>query len=253
MKKQYLLRDGKPGLAYVYSSSSKERAHDPLVIFLGGFKSDMEGTKATYIQGQCRGRGQAFLRFDYAGHGSSDGAFKDGTIGSWFGDALDMLDHISDGKKVVLVGSSMGGWIALLMVLARPEMIKGMVGIAAAPDFTKGLYEEHFDDAQRSALETDGYVEEANEYSREPYIFTRGLIEDGMEHCLLDRQHIVSCPIHLLQGEKDTSVHWKTALKIKEVFGGDNVLVDLIQEGDHSLSTPEILEQLDQIIQRMSA
>ncbi len=246
METMYLSRIGKPDLAYVYSPGEA-----PLVMFCGGFKSDMTGSKATYLQEQCAKRGQAYLRFDYSGHGASGGEFKDGTIGSWFNDALGILTHI-DVAPFVLVGSSMGGWIALLVALARKKQIKGLIGVAAAPDFTGDLYENQFSDAQRRELDEKGYVQEANEYSDEPYIFTRALIDDGKQHFLLNTQHKINFPMHLLQGKNDSTVHWKMALNIQRVFGENNVKITMIEDGDHSLSRPQDLQKLDQIVQYIS-
>ena len=154
MSVQYLQREGKPDLAYIYTPPASAGATLPLVMFLGGYRSDMQGTKAEYLEQQCKARGQAYVRFDYSGHGQSQGEFDDGTIGSWLGDATDILDHVASGP-VVLVGSSMGGWIALLLAQKRAAMMHALIGIAAAPDFTEDIY-CRLNGAQRQELEENG-------------------------------------------------------------------------------------------------
>ncbi len=251
MASEYLSRQDKPKLAYAYTPAGPEGEDYPLVMFLGGFRSDMSGTKATYFEQQCHQRGQAYLRFDYSGHGQSDGKFEQGTIGSWKEDALDVLDHITKGP-VVLVGSSMGGWVALLVALARSGAVQGVVGIAAAPDFTQDLYENHFTPDQLNELEEKGFVEVPNDYSDEPYIYTRTLIEEGRVHCLLDKELKIDIPVRLIQGVQDPVVSWKTAMEIEKALKGAEVDVILIEDGDHSLSRPEDLTLIDKEIQSLS-
>lgn len=245
-KPEILTREGKPDLAYLFMEGD-----GPLVVFLGGFKSDMRGTKAFYLEEFCKERGRTFLRFDYSGHGESSGAFKDGTIGSWAANARDVISHVNvDGKPVILVGSSMGGWISLLLGVSGGLDIKGLIGIAAAPDFTKKLHGEFLNEKQRAAMAQQGYVEVPNEYSAEPYIFTKALIEDGEERSLLGQSHEIDFPIHLLQGKLDPDVPWETALKIREAFGGEeNVQITFIEDGDHRLSRDEDLALLGKTIE----
>lgn len=239
-------------LAYVHVPSTAAGEALPAVMFLGGFRSDMEGTKAQFLEAQCRERGQEFVRFDYTGHGKSGGKFVDGCIGVWCDDARDILDHVLKSERVVLVGSSMGGWISLLLILERAERVCGLVGIAAAPDFTEEV-EAKLSDAQKERLRVDGYFEEPNEYSDEPYIFTQALIDDGRAHCLLDRAHDVSVPMILLQGKKDNAVPWQKALCIQERFGGEEVVrVIFVDEGDHSLSREGDLALLDESVVKLS-
>ena len=231
-------------LAYIQTSATERGGDLPAVLFLGGFKSDMSGTKAGYLEEQCRLRGQEFVRFDYSGHGVSDGAFVDGTIGLWKRDALDILDHIVTAHDVVLVGSSMGGWISLLLLLERPERVNGVVGVAAAPDFTRDI-ESQLTETQRLSIESDGYVEEANEYSDDPYIFTRSLLEDGRAQSLLHKEYTVDAPITLIQGKVDNSVPWDKALRIQKCFGLTNTNVVFVDDGDHSLSRSQDLALID--------
>lgn len=252
MSVQYFSRAKKPKLAYIYSPATSMRENAPLVVFLGGFRSDMSGTKATYFEQQCKARGQGYLRLDYNGHGLSGGKFEEGTIGSWKDDALAVLDHVWPNKPVVLVGSSMGGWIALLVALTRPEHIHGIVGIAAAPDFTRDLYEKHLTPAQRKQMDDTGYAEVPNEYSEEPYIFTRALIEDGKQNALLNKNYNLNFPIQLVQGKLDPDVPWETALNIQKAFGKSNTDIDFIEDGDHRLSRPQDLALIDHYIQKLS-
>jgi pimeloyl-ACP methyl ester carboxylesterase len=227
----------------------------PGVMFLGGFKSDMTGTKATALEAACRERGRAFVRFDYLGHGASSGDFEAGTIGRWAEDAVAVLDAQTEGPQV-LIGSSMGGWIMLLAALARPDRVAGLIGIAAAPDFTRRMMEEELNDAQRALLETQGRLEMPSEYDEEPYVFTRALIEDGNRRCLLDGGVDLTCPLRLLQGMRDDAVPWQTALRLAEAYAGDDVAVTLIKAGDHRLSEPadiaRLIDTLDDLIAQLS-
>lgn len=240
MAVQYFENKRNQKLAYVHLEG-----HDnglPAVMFLGGFKSDMNGTKALFLQDLCASRGQEFVRFDYSGHGQSDGDFADGTLGFWAQDAIDILDHIIKGD-VVLVGSSMGGWIALLLLLKRIERVKAVVGIAAAPDFTRDIESKMTRD-ERQMMSKAGRLEVPNEYSDEPYIFTQALLDDGEKNSLLDTVYNINVPMILLQGKLDNSVDWGKAIKIKDCFQGPATDVILIDDGDHSLSRSEDLEIL---------
>ena len=227
-------------LAYIQTLAVGQGCDLPAVLFLGGFKSDMAGTKAVYLEEQCKARGQEFVRFDYSGHGLSDGEFVDGTIGPWKCDALDILDHIVKARDVILVGSSMGGWVSLLLLLERPERVSGVVGIAAAPDFTRDI-ESQLTDTQRLSIKNNGRLEEANEYSDDPYIFTRDLLEDGRVQSLLHKDYAVKAPIILIQGKEDRSVPWAKALRIQKCFGSKNTEVIFVDDGDHRLSRDQDL------------
>jgi pimeloyl-ACP methyl ester carboxylesterase len=204
--------------------------------------SDMTGDKALALEEFCRTEGHAFLRFDYGGHGQSSGDFADGTIGSWTDDALAALDHLSEGPQI-LVGSSMGGWIMALVALARPERVAGLLGIAAAPDFTIRLWDEELSTAQKDELTEKGFILMPNDYDA-PYTVTRQLIEDGRTQALLGGPIPIRCPVRLLHGLEDTAVPWQTALKIQEKLDSDDVEVMLIKNGDHRLSEDDDLERL---------
>ena len=215
----------------------------PGVVFLSGFMSDMTGGKALFVEEFCRKRGQAFLRFDYFGHGQSSGAFIDGTIGRWADDTAFALDHLTEGPQV-LVGSSMGGWLMLLAALARPERVAGLVGIAPAPDFTEDLLIHQFSAEQLQAIERDGVVYVHSLYGPEPTPFTKKLIEDGKAQLVLRRKMPLTCPLRILQGMRDPDVPWQTALRISEMWAGDDVEIHFIKDGDHRLSRPQDLARL---------
>ncbi len=214
----------------------------PAIVFLPGFKSDMNGSKALDLAEFCTGRGHAMLRFDYSGHGDSGGTFEDGTIGRWTADALAVIDRLTTGK-LVLVGSSMGGWIALLAALARPERVAALVGIAAAPDFTDKLMWEAMSPAERATIQRDGVLHVPSQYG-EAYPVTLRLIEEGREHLLLDRPIRLDCPVRLLHGQQDPDVPWEHSLRIASAIATGNVQVILVKDGDHRLSRPDDLALL---------
>jgi len=214
----------------------------PGLVFLGGFASDMTGTKATALEVFARERGQAFVRFDYQGHGQSSGRFRDGTIGQWTRDAVAVLDSLTDGPQV-LIGSSMGGWIMLLAALARPERVAGLVGIAAAPDFTEDLLWPSFDDAAKQRIEQDGVHEMPSDHG-DPLPVTRRLFEEGRQHLLMRGTIPLSCPVRLLQGMRDDEVPWSWALKLTERLATTDVEMVLVKNGDHRLSAPADLDRL---------
>ncbi len=238
-------------IAYIHTPASSKGEHLPAVMFLGGFRSDMSGTKALYFEAQCKSRGQEFLRFDYSGHGVSDGIFADGTIGIWKNDAREVLDKLIE-REVILVGSSMGGWISLLLLLERPARIKGIVGIAAAPDFTNEM-KARLTPQQLSYIKEHGRIDIPNEYSDEPYIITQALLDDGTAQCLLDRNydHVVS--MSLIQGKCDADVPWEKALRIQSCFPNAACEVTFIDDGDHRLSRQDDLEIINAQIIKLSA
>ena len=215
----------------------------PGVLFLGGFMSDMTGTKALALDAFCRRRGQAFTRFDYLGHGASSGRFEDGTIGRWRDDAVAVLDHMAPGPRI-LVGSSMGGWIMLLAALARPERVRAMVGLAAAPDFTEDLLWSAFDEATRERLMREGVVTVPSDYDDGDYPITRALIEDGRRHLVMRGPIPLTCPTRLIQGMRDADVPWRTALDLAAALESADVETTLVKNGDHRLSEAADLDCL---------
>ena len=220
------------------------RGETPGVIFLGGFRSDMTGTKAIALEHACAKAGRAFVRFDYFGHGQSTGEFTDGTIGRWRDDVIAVVDQLSNGPQV-LVGSSMGGWLMILAALARPDRIAGLVGIAAAPDFTEDLMWTTFDPAIRKSLEVEGVYLEPSPYDPEPTPITMRLIENGREHLVLRQPISFTGPVRLVHGMADPDVPWQHAVRTAEAFASEDVAITLIKGGDHRLSEPD---QLDQIV-----
>ncbi|MBC6441229.1 MAG: alpha/beta hydrolase [Rhodospirillales bacterium] len=214
------------------------------VVFLGGYASDMTGTKATFLDQWCRERGCPYLRFDYRGHGQSDGTFEDGTIGAWSDDALAVFDAMTEGPQV-LVGSSMGGWIMLNLALKRPERIAGLVGIAAAPDFSQGIW-WNLSDEQRETVMREGGI--TLDEGGSNYGFSRAFFEDGRDHLRLQGPLALDSPVRLLQGMRDDAVPWETALTIARCLTTDDVVVDLVKDGDHRLSRDEDLARLGRTI-----
>lgn len=219
----------------------------PGVVFLGGFKSDMTGTKALFLQDWAVQQGRAFLRFDYSGHGQSSGDFLDGAIGDWFEDALSTISQLTTGPQI-LVGSSMGGWIALLLAKVIPQRVAGLVGIAAAPDFTEDSMWASFDVPQRRALAEAGRVELPSDYDDQPYIITRRLIEEGRGRLVLRDTLDLPFPVRLLQGTADRDVPPSVALRLLDHATSPDMTLTLVKGADHRFSTPECLEMIPQAI-----
>lgn len=203
----------------------------PTIIFLPGYMSDMGGSKAIALDRWAAKSGRAMLRLDYAGCGASEGRFDDGTLASWRDDALLLIDALTQGP-VLLVGSSMGGWLALLIALARPDRVAGLVGIAAAPDFT----DWGFTDADKALLAIEGRIEEPTPYGDHPYVTTLGFWNSGQALRLLDGEIAIDCPVRLLQGQRDDDVPWQKALDIAAAVCSSDVQTLLIKDGDHRLS-----------------
>ena len=210
----------------------------------------MAGTKATFLDDFCAVRGLGYVRFDYSGHGASSGRFEDGTIGAWAQDAIAIIDHVADGP-LVLVGSSMGGWIMLLAALARPDRIAGLVGLAPAPDFTEALIWNRLSDEERDRLLRDERLEQASAYSEDPTIITRALIEEGRRHLLLSAPIGIRCPVRLLHGMADPDVPHRLSLDLAERLVSNDVRVTLIKDGDHRLSRAEDLALLSATIEEL--
>ena len=227
----------------------RQRSGDsPGLFWLGGFKSDMQGTKAQALDRWAQAHGRACLRFDYSGHGESGGDFKDGTIGRWLAESLAVYTNLAKGPQVV-IGSSMGGWLALLLARALREKksgppIAGMVLIAPAVDFTEELMWKHFPDAVKREIEDKGLWLRPSEYGEGPYPITKNLIEDGRKHLMLGGLIEPGCPVHILQGVQDPDVPWRHAVELVSRFARDDVVLTLIKDGDHRLSRPEDIERL---------
>jgi pimeloyl-ACP methyl ester carboxylesterase len=218
----------------------------PTVVFLAGFASDMSGAKAEHLARWCDARGQAFVRFDYSGHGASAGALTDGSIGHWREDALAVIDATTQGK-LLLVGSSMGGWIGLLVALARPDSIAGFIGLAAAPDFTEALMWAAMTPAEQEALWRKGILTTPSDYGA-PLQITRTLIEEGRQHLLLNGRIPLTAPVRLLHGQRDDDVPWERSLLLARAITGNDVQVTLIKHAQHRLSRPQDLALLDRTL-----
>ncbi|MDE2228462.1 MAG: alpha/beta hydrolase [Alphaproteobacteria bacterium] len=207
----------------------------PGVVFLGGFMSDMGGTKALALDRFCAARGQAFVRFDYFGHGQSSGDFAAATVSRWRNDALAVFDNLTEGPQV-LVGSSLGGWIMLLLALARPARVTALVGIAAAADATEDLMWAEFPAEVRQRIERDGAARIPSAYSEQGYLIARGLIEDGRRHLLTRSAIAFAGPVRLLHGMRDADVPWQRSLALAERLAAADVQITLVKDGDHRLS-----------------
>lgn len=231
-------------LAYVARPGSS-----PAVVFLGGFRSDMTGTKAGFLDGWAAERRQAFLRFDYTGHGASSGAFEDGAISDWVRDAEDAVAYLTTGP-IVLVGSSMGGWIALRLAQRLPDRVAGLVGIAAAPDFTEDSMWAAMDGPTRARLEAEGRIEVPSGYEA-PYPITRRLIEDGRCNLVLRTPLVLPVPVRLLHGTADTDVDPAVALRLLSHASGPDIRLTLVKNADHRFSSPETLALLARTLEEI--
>jgi pimeloyl-ACP methyl ester carboxylesterase len=218
------------------------------LFWLGGFNSDMQGTKALALDAWAAGQGRACVRFDYSGHGESGGAFIDGTIGRWLEESLAVFEQFCSGPQVV-IGSSMGGWMALLLAremakrIDRRPSLAGLVLIAPAPDFTDALMWNAFSPEVKKQIETDGVWLRPSQYG-EPYPITRALIEEGRNHLLLGSAIDVGCPVRILQGAQDPDVPWQHAFALAHRLPADDVVLTMIQDGDHRLSRPQDIARL---------
>lgn len=241
------------GIAIAYR---RQAGSGPGVVWLGGYKSDMLGTKAETLSQWASARGNAFLRHDYSGHGESAGVFADGTISRWLAESLAVFRAFTNGPQI-LVGSSMGAWIALRMnqELGRSgegARIAGIVLLAPAPDFTHELVEPKLTAADRADLESKGYFEVPSDYSAEPYIYTRDLIEDGRANLVMTGPLDTHCSVHIIQGLADPDVPHSHALKLMSLLSADDATLALVPDGDHRLSRPQDLEMLTRAVQSMA-
>jgi pimeloyl-ACP methyl ester carboxylesterase len=229
---QFLERENLPRLAY-----RVQPGKSPALVFCAGFMSDMSGSKAEALAEWCAARGQAFLRFDYGGHGASDGLAADGTIEIWRDDALAVIAAATNGP-IVLVGSSMGGWISLLVALGAKTGVHGLVLIAPAPDFTDWGMARKFTPAQLAELNRAGRIAVPSPYGPDPYVYTKALIDSGTCCRLLDRDIPLTLPVRILHGQQDPDVPWQNSLTLAEKLLGSDVQLTLVKDGDHRLSRP---------------
>ncbi len=234
----YRARAGRPGA--------------PALVFLGGFRSDMTGAKACALDALAARHGWGFVRFDYQGHGASGGAFEEGTIGTWLADALAVIDELTAGPQI-LIGSSMGGWIAALVALARRNRVAGLVCIAPALDFTEKLLWPRLGPETRAELRAAGRIVIPSAYDQAGYPITRALIEEGRRHCLLDAPIRLGLPVRILHGMADRDVPWRHGLAFAEALTGSDVRLTLVKDGEHSLSRPEDLDLLQRVVEDLAA
>ena len=225
---------------------SHRQGSGPTIVFLPGYMSDMQGSKALALDAWAQARGHAMLRLDYAGCGESDGRFEDGTLTGWRNDVLHAIDTLVSGP-VLLVGSSMGGWLMLLVALARPDRIAFMVGIAAAPDFTAW----GFSDTDKARLAAEGRIAEPSAYSDEPYVTTRGFWESGQANLLLDAPIPLDCPVRLLHGQADEDVPWDVSLRLARALRSADVQAIFVKDGDHRLSRAQDIALLIATVERL--
>lgn len=229
-----LVRPGLPALAHIIAPG-----RGPTILFLPGYASDMTGGKAVALAEWAAARGQAMARFNYRGCGASEGAFEDASLADWRDDVIDIIDRRTAGP-LLLVGSSMGGWLMLLAALARPDRIAGLVGIAPAPDFT----DWGFSAAEKATLAAQGRLERFTDYGPDPLVTTRRFWESGQAHRLLGGPIAIDRPVRLLHGQRDDAVPWRVSLDIADRLGSDDVQVTLVKDGDHRLSRPADIDLL---------
>lgn len=229
----------------------KTEGKQPGVVFLGGFRSDMTGTKALALEEYCKGRGQQFIRFDYFGHGQSDGEFELGTIGRWANNVVAVLDSLAGDEPQILVGSSMGGWLMLLAALKSPKKVAGLIGIASAPDFTELLMWDKFTEDQQNALRNDGMTEIPNCYDEAPYPITMNLIAESGDHLVLDGPINIHCPVTLIHGMQDEDVPWEFSMTLNEKLTSQHVKTILVDDGDHRMSSEKHLDIIRKHLNRM--
>ncbi|MCW8945014.1 MAG: alpha/beta hydrolase [Sedimenticola sp.] len=230
----------------------KTEGADPGVLFFGGFKSDMTGIKAVTLEQWCQTNKRSFVRFDYSGHGQSSGSFESGTIGEWLEDALAVIDQLTKGP-LVLIGSSMGGWLSLLAAIARPERTRALITLACATDFTQRLLIPMFSEEQLLQLQERGSLFIPCDYDdQQPYPITRDLLEEGKNHLLLDSPIPIHCPVRMFHGMQDPDVPWDFSRRTCEQLESNDATLTLIKQGDHRLSEPAdlhlILSCLDHLV-----
>ena len=244
----YLDLPGGVRLAY-----HKTEGAGPTLVFLGGFSSDMTGSKATALEAYAKRTGRAFLRFDYQGHGASSGKFEEGTIGLWASDALAAVKNLTEGP-VILIGSSMGGWMMLLVGLEIKERLAGLVGLAAAPDFTEDLIWSWLSVEDRQTLESEGVLQQASEYEDEGnYCITLKLIEEGRKNLLLRGAIPLTCPLRLIHGDQDKDVPWDVSTKLMQMIDSEDVELTLVKGAGHRLSEPQDIARLEATLERLLA
>ncbi len=237
-------------IAYHLQPPSASMRQKTAVIWLGGFKSDMSGTKATTLHQWAKSVGRGFVRFDYFGHGESSGRFVDGTISRWTDDSLSIMDHVAEGPQI-LVGSSMGGWLSLLAAIRRPERVRGLVLAAPAVDFTERLIWEKLPEHIKLRLKKGGIFEQPSMYDDHPYPITMNLVLDGRSHLLLGDSIPVNCPVRILHGMCDDDVPWSLSEELVDKLETEDAILTFIKSADHRLSEPDHLHRLVEIVDEL--
>jgi len=240
----------KPGVTLAFHRYEGASKTLPGVIFLGGFRSDMTGIKATHLEAQCRERHQSYVRFDYTGHGASSGKFEEGNIGAWLQDAQAVFDELTTGPQII-IGSSMGGWIAMLLALSRSDRVAGLIGIAAAPDFSEDIYNGEFGEEERRHLAKTGLIYRPSAYG-DPYPLTLQLFTEARKHLLLGSKIGIHAPVRLIHGKQDPDVPWAKSAETARKLTSPDIRVIYIDDGDHRLSRPEDLEVMDAALVELS-
>ncbi len=249
--KFYELDDGQK-LAFSQVIGDKNRKKLPGVVFLSGLKSDKEGTKAIFLSQWAEKNKRDFLRFDYRGHGSSSGTFEETSISNWLEDTKRIIMALTSGPQI-LVGSSLGGWISLLFSRLYPQKVAGIIGVAAAPDFTAKYASKKLTEDQRQELETTGKLTFHSEYFEQPLVITQKLIEDGNENLILNKKQIIKCPVRLFHGSLDEDVPLSTSIKILKRLRSDDIQLQIIKGIDHRFSTPNCLELIKKAVEQLSS
>ena len=239
-------------LAYSQAFAKQNKKKIPGVVFLSGLKSDMEGTKAIYLHNWALKKGRSFLRFDYRGHGNSSGAYEDTSLSEWLEDTTKIIMDLTEGPQI-LVGSSLGGWLSLLFAERFPEKVFGVVGIAAAPDFTEQYKEENLDKKQKAEIKETGKLSFDSDYIDEPLSITKKLIEDGNKNLVLKKNIKINCPIRLFQGKEDEDVSISTPLTIMEKIQSTDVKFTLVKNVDHRFSSNECLLLIKEAIEELTS
>ena len=245
MTTEFIKRDGKPDIAYQLLAGK-----GPTLVWLGGFASDMAGTKASFLHDWCAANGQAFVRFDYSGHGQSGGVFEEGAISDWAADALTVIDQLTQGA-LILIGSSMGGWISCLLAKQRAERLAGIVLIAPAVDFTKELMWPSLSAADQATILRDGKLVVPSDHDDSAFIYTRRLFDDGVQNLVFTEALKIPVPVHILQGMRDEPVPWQHAVRVAAHIEAPEVTITLSKQGDHRLSSGPDLERLVQVLAGM--
>jgi pimeloyl-ACP methyl ester carboxylesterase len=245
-KKSRLYYSNKEYLAY--NKNSPKNSNKYGIIFLGGFKSDMHGTKATYLNDFAIKNNYDLIRFDYFGHGESSGEFIDGDIGLWLENTLTVIDELAIDKPQILIGSSMGGWMMLLAAMARPKNIVGLIGLAAAADFTEELIWNVLSTQQKEEIKAKGKINFSNEFCEDDYPISLKLITEARNHLLLNNQIPIELPVYLIHGMMDKDVPYSTSIRIAEKLIGNDIKVHLIKDAGHGLSRTEDLEFISNVI-----